>query len=167
QDENLMDASGLIGQYDLRYEPSQHMAYLYNYAGIPWKTQADVREIMETMYVDKPDGLSGNEDCGQMSAWYILSAMGFYQVCPGTPEYIIGSPVFDKVTIHLENEKDFTIKTNHISAENKYIQSVTLNGKPYTKSWFLHDDILNGSELIFEMGPAPNKEWGVKKENRP
>lgn len=166
-DETAIDATGLIGQYAHGNEPSHHMAYLYNYAGAPWKTQAIVREILDTMYDDKPDGLSGNEDCGQMSAWYILSAMGFYQVCPGTPEYIIGSPIFDKVTIHLENGKDFTIKANHVSKENKYIQSLTLNGKPYTKTWFSHDDILNGSELVFEMGAAPNKEWGAKTTDRP
>ena len=94
---NMFDSSiGLIGQYAHGNEPSHHMAYLYNYAGVPWKTQAIVYEILETMYDDQPDGLSGNEDCGQMSAWYILSAMGFYQVCPGTPEYIIGTPMFDK-----------------------------------------------------------------------
>ncbi len=166
-DETAIDATGLIGQYAHGNEPSHHMAYLYNYAGAPWKTQAIVSEILKTMYDDKPDGLSGNEDCGQMSAWYILSAMGFYQICPGTPEYIIGSPIFDKVTIHLENGKDFTVRANQVSSENKYIQSCTLNGKPYTKSWFSHDDILNGSELVFEMGRIPNKEWGTEKEDRP
>jgi predicted alpha-1,2-mannosidase len=166
-DENAIDATGLIGQYAHGNEPSHHMAYLYNYAGQPWKTQALVNQILETLYDDKPDGLSGNEDCGQMSAWYILSAMGFYQVCPGTPEYIIGSPLFPKVTIHLENGKDFVVKANNISAENKYIKSAAINGKPLTKSWFTHSDILSGSELIFEMGAVTNKEWGAKKEDRP
>ncbi len=166
-DETAIDATGLIGQYAHGNEPSHHMAYLYNYAGVPWKTQAIVHEILDTMYDDKPDGLSGNEDCGQMSAWYILSALGFYQVCPGTPEYIIGTPIFDKATIHLENGKDFVVKANHVSHENKYIQSATLNGKSLSKSWFTHEDILNGSELVFEMGSVPNKEWGAKKEDRP
>ncbi len=166
-DENAIDATGLIGQYAHGNEPSHHMAYLYNYAGTPWKTQAIVRKILDTMYDDKPDGLSGNEDCGQMSAWYILSAMGFYQVCPGTPEYIIGTPIFDRVTINLENGKKFIVQANHVSDKNIYIQSATLNGLPLTKSWFTHDDILNGSELVFEMGPEPNREWGAANENRP
>ena len=166
-DENVIDATGLIGQYAHGNEPSHHMAYLYNYAGQPWKTQALVRQILETLYDDKPDGLSGNEDCGQMSAWYILSAMGFYQVCPGTTEYIIGSPLFPKVTIHLENRKDFVVKANNILAENKYIRSATINGKPLTKSWFTHDDILQGSEIVFEMDSVPSKDWAVKQEDRP
>jgi predicted alpha-1,2-mannosidase len=167
RDGTVIDATGLIGQYAHGNEPSHHMAYLYNYVGVPWKTQAIVHGILDTMYDDQPDGLSGNEDCGQMSAWYILSAMGFYQVCPGTPEYIIGTPIFDKITIHLENGKDFVVKANHVSQENKYIQSATLNGKPLTKSWFTHEDILNGSELVFEMDSVPNKDWGAKKEDRP
>ena len=166
-DESAIDATGLIGQYAHGNEPSHHMAYLYNYAGAPWKTQAMVRQILDTMYDDKPNGLSGNEDCGQMSAWYIMSAMGFYQVCPGTPDYVIGSPVFNKVTIHLENGKNFTIQAKNVSGENKYIQSVSLDGNAYTKSWFTHDDILNGSVLSFEMGPTPNKSWGVAIEDRP
>ncbi|WP_158870069.1 GH92 family glycosyl hydrolase [Maribellus comscasis] len=166
-DEGAIDATGLIGQYAHGNEPSHHMAYLYNYAGAPWKTQSMVRRILDTMYDDKPNGLSGNEDCGQMSAWYILSAMGFYQVCPGTPDYVIGSPVFDKVTIHLENGKDFIILAKNISAENKYVQAVSLDGNPYTKSWFTHNDILNGSKLVFEMGASPNKNWGAASEDRP
>lgn len=166
-DKNVIDATGLIGQYAHGNEPSHHMAYLYNYAGQPWKTQALVRQILDTLYDDQPDGLSGNEDCGQMSAWYILSAMGFYQVCPGTPEYIIGSPLFPKVTIHLDNGKDFVIKSNNLSAENKYICSATLNGKPFTKSRFTHNDILQGSEIVFEMDSIPIKEWASKPEDRP
>jgi len=166
-DENAIDATGLIGQYAHGNEPSHHMVYLYNYAGQPWKTQALVNQILETLYEDKPDGLSGNEDCGQMSAWYILSAMGFYPVCPGTPEYIIGAPLFPRVTIHLENGKNFSVTAKNVSPENKYIQSVTLNGAPWSKSWFSHDDILNGSELVFEMGATPNQEWASKTEDRP
>ncbi len=166
-DEEVIDATGLIGQYAHGNEPSHHMAYLYNYAGKPWKTQAIVREILETMYDDQPDGLSGNEDCGQMSAWYILSAMGFYQVCPGTPQYIIGTPIFDKVTIHLENGKGFVVEAKNVSRENMYIQSASLNGKPLTKSWFAHEDIVNGSVLQFEMGPQPNKDWGARTADRP
>ena len=166
-DENVIDASGLIGQYAHGNEPSHHMAYLYNYAGAPWKTQAIIRQILDTLYDDQPNGLSGNEDCGQMSAWYILSSMGFYQVCPGTPEYVFGTPVFDKVTINLGNGKKFVIKATNPSPENKYIQSVTLNGVPYSKSWFTHQDIVTGSELVFKMGTTPNKSWGSAKEDRP
>ena len=166
-DENVIDASGLIGQYAHGNEPSHHMAYLYNYAGAPWKTQAIVRQILDTLYDDQPNGLSGNEDCGQMSAWYILSAMGFYQVCPGTPDYAIGTPIFDKVTINLENGKKFTVKAINPSSENKYIQSVTLNGAPYSKSYFTHQDILDGAELVFTMGASPNKGWGSDLKDRP
>jgi hypothetical protein len=166
-DENVIDASGLIGQYAHGNEPSHHMAYLYNYAGAPWKTQAIIRQILDTLYDDQPNGLSGNEDCGQMSAWYILSAMGFYQVCPGTPEYTIGTPIFDQVTINLENGKKFTIIAKNPSSGNKYIQSVTLNGAPYSKSWFTHQNILDGAKLVFEMGPTPNKNWGSAKDDRP
>lgn len=166
-DATVKDAAGLIGQYAHGNEPSHHMAYLYNYAGQPWKTQSLVRQILETLYDDKPDGLSGNEDCGQMSAWYILSSMGFYPVCPGDPTYIIGSPLFEKVTINLENGKKFTIRANGVSNENKYIQSATLNGKAYTRTWFTHDDIMSGSELVFEMAASPNKNWGASKDSRP
>ncbi|MEI6140512.1 MAG: GH92 family glycosyl hydrolase [Mariniphaga sp.] len=166
-DAAAIDATGLIGQYAHGNEPSHHMAYLYNYAGAPWKTQAIVRQILDAMYDDQPNGLSGNEDCGQMSAWYILSSMGFYQVCPGTPNYIMGTPIFDKVTINLENGKKFTIKANMVSPKNVFIQSATLNGVPYTRSWFTHNDILNGSELVLNMGAAPNKNWGTSMSDRP
>ena len=166
-DNIIVDATGLIGQYAHGNEPSHHMAYLYNYIGLPWKTQALISNILETLYDDQPDGISGNEDCGQMSAWYIMSAMGFYPVCPGDPTYTFGSPIFDQVTINLENGNKFTVKAENVSKDNKYIQSVTLNGKDYDKSWFKHEDIMNGSTLIFKMGDTPNKAWGVSKESRP
>ncbi|WP_372931785.1 GH92 family glycosyl hydrolase [Mariniphaga sediminis] len=166
-DDSVIDATGLIGQYAHGNEPSHHMAYLYNYAGQPWKTQKMVRQILDTLYDDQPDGLSGNEDCGQMSAWYILSAMGFYPVCPGTPDYIIGTPIFDEVVINLSNGKKFTVKAHNVSEKNSFIQSATLNGNPLQNAWFTHDDILAGSELVFEMGSAPNKDWGAAKEFRP
>lgn len=166
-DSGVIDASGLIGQYAHGNEPSHHMAYLYNYAGAPWKTQAMTREILETLYDDQPNGLSGNEDCGQMSAWYLLSAMGFYPVCPGSGSYAIGSPLFDSISVHLESGKTFKIKANHPSPQNKYIQSATLDGKPWTKSWFSHEAIANGSELIFEMGSSPNLSWGSAPDDRP
>ncbi|MEN8226741.1 MAG: GH92 family glycosyl hydrolase [Bacteroidota bacterium] len=166
-DAGVKDASGLIGQYAHGNEPSHHMAYLYNYAGAAPKTQKMIRKILHTMYDDTPDGLEGNEDCGQMSAWYILSSMGFYPVNPGDANYIIGTPLFERVTVHLENGKQFVIKANHVSDKNSYIQSATLNGLPHSKSWFTHDDITSGSELVFEMGPAPNKSWGTSGEERP
>ncbi len=166
-DNVIVDASGLIGQYAHGNEPSHHMAYLYNYIGKPWKTQNLIRQILETLYDDKPDGISGNEDCGQMSAWYIMSAMGFYPVCPGDPTYVIGTPIFDKVVINLENGKKFTIKAENVSLQNRYIQSATLNGKEYDKSWFSHSVITDGGTFVFRMGDKPNKEWGAAKENRP
>ena len=161
------DITGLIGQYAHGNEPSHHIAYLYDYAGQPWKTQKLVRKIMDDLYSDKPDGLCGNEDCGQMSAWYVLSAMGFYPVTPGYNIYAIGSPVFEKVTINLENGNKFIIKANNVSDDNFYIQSASLNGKPFNKSYIKHSNIMKGGELVFEMGPEPNKNWGTGKENVP
>ncbi len=146
------DITGLIGQYAHGNEPSHHMAYLYNYVGKPCKTQARVRQILEEQYTDLPDGLSGNEDCGQMSSWYVLSAMGFYSVTPGLDYYTIGTPLFDQATINLENGNQFVIKANKLSPFNKYIQSVKLNGNPYNKTYLQHMDIINGGELVFEMG---------------
>lgn len=158
------DITGLIGQYAHGNEPSHHMAYLYNYVGKPWKTQARVRQIMEEQYTVFPDGLSGNEDCGQMSAWYVLSAMGFYSVTPGLDYYTIGTPLFDEAVINLENGNQFAIKANKLSPYNKYIQSVTLNGEPYNKTYLNHQDIVNGGELVFEMGHQIGL-WGT--ESRP
>ena len=163
----VVDASGLIGQYAHGNEPSHQIAYLYNYAGAPFKTQKRVRQILTELYDDQPDGLSGNEDCGQMSAWYVLSALGFYPVTPGEPVYAIGSPIFDKATIHLENGKTFVIRAKKASAKNYDIQSATLNGKPWTKPWFQHQQILDGGELVFEMGATPNERWGAAKSDRP
>lgn len=151
---------GLIGQYAHGNEPSQHIAYLYNYAGEPWKTQQRVRQIMEERYGVDRMGLCGNDDCGQMSAWYVFSAMGFYPVCPSRPFYDIGSPIFEEVTIHLDNGKDFVIEARNTSQENKYIQQAKLNGIPLNSSRLRHSDLTAGGELIFEMGPEPNKAWG-------
>jgi predicted alpha-1,2-mannosidase len=161
------DITGLIGQYAHGNEPSHHMAYLYNYVGKPWKTQKIVRQIVDELYTINPDGLSGNEDCGQMSAWYVLSSMGFYPVTPGTDKYIIGSPVFDNTSIKLENGKTFKIISLNNSSENIYIQSVTFNGTKWTKSFITNQMIMNGGELIFEMGNTPNKSWANKNEDRP
>jgi len=161
------DERGSIGQYWHGNEPGHHLAYLYDYVGEPWKTQKLVRQILTELYRDKPEGLAGNEDCGQMSGWYILSAMGFYSVAPGQTIYAIGSPLFEKATIHLENGKKFVVKANHNSIDNKYIQSATLNGKRYSNSYLRHADIMNGPELVFEMGPKPNEKWGNGSKERP
>lgn len=161
------DITGLIGQYAHGNEPSHHIAYLYPFAGQPWKTQKLVHQVMSTLYRNNPDGLTGNEDCGQMSAWAVMSAMGFYQVTPGTDEYVIGTPWFSKVTINLENGKKFVIKAKNISANNFYIQSAKLNGKNYNTSFLKHTDIMNGGELNFTMGSKPNKKWGVGAGNEP
>jgi len=159
-----------IGQYVQGNEPVHHVAYLYDYAGEPWKTQKWVHRIMKEKYLAAPDGLCGNDDMGQMSAWYIFSAMGFYPVAPGQNVYAIGAPLFDELKLDLGefyNGNTFTVKANNISPENFYIQSATLNGKAYNKPWIMHDDIAKGGTLIFEMGPSPNKQWGNNTEDAP
>ena len=161
------DITGLIGQYAHGNEPSHHMAYLYNFAGQPWKTQELVRRIMDEQYSEHPDGLCGNEDCGQMSAWYVLSAMGFYPVTPGMDYYVTGSPIFDKISIHLENGNTCVIEARNNSPENKYIQSASLNGDPLTKSFIYHKDIMAGGHFAFDMGPEPNNTWGSEAEDIP
>ena len=150
-DNTSPDISGLIGQYAHGNEPSHHIAYMFNVAGQPKKTQYWVDRILQTQYNTTPNGLSGNEDCGQMSAWYIWSAMGLYPMNPASTEYQFGRPLFDKVTIHLPNGKTFTILAKNVSKDNKYIQSVKLNGKEYTKWSLSHQELLSGGELVFEM----------------
>ena len=164
---NVRDVSGLIGQYAHGNEPSHHIAYLYNFVGTPWKTQKLVREIMSNLYSDDPDGIDGNEDCGQLSAWYVLSAMGIYSVTPGMEYFVIGSPIFDKVTINMENGNKFEIIAKNNLAENPHIQSATLNGKNYAKSYINYFEFMNGSKLVLEMSDKPNYEWGTRKEDRP
>jgi predicted alpha-1,2-mannosidase len=161
------DITGLIGQYAHGNEPSHHMAYLYDYVAEPWKTQERVRQIMDQFYKAEPDGLIGNEDCGQMSAWYVLSAAGFYPVTPGSTVYAIGTPLFPEVRFNLENGKAFVIKAAGVSDRNIYIQSATLNCKPYHKSFLLHEDLMAGGELIFQMGARPNQGWGTGAGNPP
>lgn len=161
------DISGMIGQYAHGNEPSHQLAYEYDYIGQPWKTQAMVRKIMAELYADKPAGLSGNEDCGQMSAWYILSALGIYEVCPGGDQYAIGSPVVDKAVIHYENGSSFTIKVNNNQKGNVYIQSATLNGSPYNKSYITYSDLSKEGLLEFNMGNQPNKNWGSGDNDQP
>lgn len=162
-----VDVTGLIGQYAHGNEPSHHAAYLYSFVGQPWKTQELVRYIMDEFYTSQPDGLIGNEDCGQMSAWLVFSAMGFYPVAPGDNQYLFGSPLFDKLTVALENGKQIEIIAHNQSKENIYIRSVKLNGKNYQRSYITYDDIKNGAVIEFEMGPEPNKKWGAHQKYRP
>lgn len=161
------DITGLIGQYAHGNEPSHHMAYLYNYAGQPWKTQMYVRRIMDEFYKPVPEGLIGNEDCGQMSAWYILSAGGFYPVAPGSPVYDLGTPLFKEVKYNLENGKNFIVKAPNVSTKNFYVKSVKLNGKTLTYTNLSHKDIMNGGVLEFEMTDAPVKPTTLKSNYSP
>ncbi len=153
------DISGFIGLYAHGNEPSHHITHLYNYVGQPWKTQNLVDSVLYNLYFDDVNGLSGNEDCGQMSAWYLLNAMGIYQVAPGNPTYSIGRPLFDRVAINLTNGKQFVVKAQNVSKQNKYIQSATLNGQPLTTPFLTHDDIMNGAVLEFVMDATPS-DWG-------
>lgn len=161
------DITGLIGQYAHGNEPSHHVAYLYAYAGEQWKTAEKVRFIMDEFYTDRPDGIIGNEDCGQMSAWYLLSSMGLYQVNPSDGVFVFGSPCFKKVEMKVRGGKTFTVEAPNNNKENIYIQKVYLNGKPYNKSYIIYDDIINGSTLKFVMGKKPNKNFGKAPANRP
>ena len=161
------DISGLIGQYAHGNEPGHHTTYLYAFVGQQWKTAKLVRQILTTLYSDQPDGLSGNEDCGQMSAWYVFSALGIYPVNPVAGVYVFGSPIVDKATIAVPGGKSFTIVAKNNSPVNLFIQSVELNGKPYGKSYITHPDIIAGGELTFVMGPEPNKAFGNAPEDRP
>ena len=158
---------GMIGQYWHGNEPSHHLAYLYDYVGEAWKTQKLVNQILNNLYSTKNDGLAGNDDCGQISAWYILSSIGFYPVAPGQTIYAIGSPLFTKATIHLENGEKFVIRANNNSKGNIYIQSSLLNGKTWAKSYLSNQDLMKGGELVFEMGPNPNKKWGTAQSDQP
>jgi predicted alpha-1,2-mannosidase len=148
---------GIIGNYVHGNEPSHHAAYLYNWTGEPWKTQERVRMILKKMYRPSSDGLGGNDDCGQMSAWYIFTSLGFYPVCPGSDQYILGSPAVKEATLQLENGKTFTIEAPGQSDQNVYVQKVTLNGQPVTTNSITHADIMNGGKLVFYMGARPKK----------
>jgi predicted alpha-1,2-mannosidase len=161
------DVSGLIGMYAHGNEPNHHIPYLYVYAGAQWKTAAMVRRIEKEMYRDEPDGLSGNEDCGQMSAWYVMSSMGLYQVNPSNGVYVFGSPLFSSITMNLSSGKKFTVNTKNNSDKNIYIQSAKLNGKPYKNSFITYNQIMRGGTLEFVMGPQPNKTFGSAKSCRP
>jgi len=160
------DITGLIGQYAHGNEPSHHMAYLYNFVNKPSKTQEKVRQILTELYSNKPDGISGNEDCGQMSAWYVFSSLGFYPVTPGSNEYIFGTPLFNKASIELENGNTFTIIAANNSEENKYIQSVSLNGNVLSRTFLNHNEIIEGGTIFYEMGPSPS-DWGTQEGQEP
>ena len=160
------DITGLIGQYAHGNEPSHHILYMYNYVGQPWKGADKIRYVLANLYHDDFDGLSGNEDVGQMSAWYILSSVGFYQVDPAGGRYVFGSPLFDEATLNVGNGKTFRVVAHNNSSENKYIQSAKLNGKPYTRSYIDFKDIVRGGTLEFVMGNKPSQ-FGVKPSDRP
>jgi predicted alpha-1,2-mannosidase len=143
------------------------MIYLYNYAGQPWKTQKWVREVMNRMYAPTPDGYCGDEDNGQTSAWYVFSAMGFYPVTPGSDQYVLGAPLFKKITVKLENGKEVVINAPENNAENKYIQSASFNGKEYSKNWLSHSELMRGAVIDFKMGAMPNIKRGISEEDFP
>jgi predicted alpha-1,2-mannosidase len=161
------DATGLVGLYAQGNEPSFHIPYLYDFSGQPWKTQKRVRQLMDIWYGDGPLGIPGDDDGGETSSWYVFSAMGFYPVCPGSPVYEIGSPIFEKSVIRMDNSKEFTVIAHHVSAQNKYIQSAQLNGKPLQRAWFRHAEIANGGTLVLEMGNKPNTLWGSSPDDAP
>ena len=156
-----------MGNYAHGNQPIQHMIYLYNYAGQPWKTQYWVREVMNRLYTPTPDGYCGDEDNGQTSAWYVFSAMGFYPVCPGTNQYVLGAPLFKKITLQLENGKTFVINAPANNEQNRYLQSASINGKPYTQNWISHQDILKGGVFEATMGSKPNTARGIAEKDFP
>jgi predicted alpha-1,2-mannosidase len=155
------DCTGLIGQYVQGNQPDQQAAYYYDWGGQPWKTQMRVRQILEEMYGSDASGYAypGMDDQGATSSWYVFSAMGFYPVDPSSPDYIIGSPIFDDVKLQLGNGKTLEVEARNNSTANMYIQSATLNGKPWNKPWFSHDDVKDGGKFVFVMGPKPST-WG-------
>jgi predicted alpha-1,2-mannosidase len=161
------DATGLVGLYAQGNEPSFHIPYLYDFSGQPWMTQKRVRQLMDIWYGDGPLGIPGDDDGGETSSWYVFSAMGFYPVCPGSPVYEIGSPIFEKTVILMGNGKEFTIVAHGVSAQNKYIQSARLNGAPLDKPWFRHAAIAGGGTLVLEMANRPNFKWGSASDDAP
>lgn len=156
-----------MGNYAHGNQPIQHMIYMYNYAAQPWKAQYWIREVMDKLYTPQADGYCGDEDNGQTSAWYVFSAMGFYPVCPGANQYVIGTPYFDKMTLHLENGKTMTITAQNCSQENKYIQSLSINGTPSTKNFFTHEQLTQGGNIQYVMGSTPNKQRGINDSDAP
>jgi predicted alpha-1,2-mannosidase len=165
--EHVEDISGLIGNYAHGNEPSHHIAYLYVYAGAPWRTQERLEQIVRTQYQPTPDGLSGNDDLGQMSAWLLFTALGFYPVTPGSGEYVIGRPFVDRVVLNLPNGKRFTVVAEGLSDANRYVGDVQLNGKALARTFVRHDEIVAGGELRFVMQAKANTAWGRKRDSRP
>ena len=161
------DISGLIGYYAHGNEPSHHIAYLYDYAGAPWKTQQRLKQIMDSQYAPTPTGLAGNDDLGQMSAWYIFTALGFYPVAPASNQFVIGRPFLRHATLHLPNGKTFTIVADRMDDAHPYIGSVTLDGKPWSRTWIGYENIVAGGELRFTMQDTPNRRWGAGRDARP
>jgi predicted alpha-1,2-mannosidase len=164
---DVEDIAGMIGQYIHGNEPSHHLAYLYDYAGEPWRTQERLKQIVDSQYKPTPDGLVGNDDLGQMSAWLIFTALGFYPVAPGSNEYVIGRPFVERATITLPNGKSFRVVAENMSDENRYVAGVTLNGKPLNRSFLRHGEILAGGELRFTMEARPNTVWATQVSSRP
>ena len=161
------DIAGMVGQYAHGNEPCHHMAYLYTYAGAAHKTQDRVRRLLEMEYDDQPDGLAGNEDCGQMSAWYVISSLGFYAVDPVSGNYVFGTPLFDRAEVELGQGKKLVVEAKRTSPGDQYIQSISFNGKPHTKLWFHHADITNGATIVFSMGPKPSQQFGAGEDALP
>src|SRR5690606_6753619 len=157
--EHMEDITGLIGWYAHGNEPSHHVAYLYAYAGQPWRTQARLKQVMDTQYKPTPDGLAGNDDLGQMSAWYAFTALGFYPVAPGSNEYILGRPFLPRATLNLPNGKRFIVVAEGLDDAHAYVGSVALNGKPLDRVFLTHEEILAGGELRFTMQAEPKKDW--------
>ena len=155
------DIAGLVGQYAHGNEPSHHIAYLYVYAGEPWKAQARVRSLMDTMYHDDPDGTAGNEDVGQMSAWFFLSALGFYPVDPVSGTYVLGSPLVERASLKLHSGAHLEVQVKRADPSHVYVQSFSLNGKPQQRLWFRHSEIAQGGQLMIELGPEPNHSLGT------
>jgi predicted alpha-1,2-mannosidase len=156
-----------MGNYAHGNQPIQHAIYLYNYSGEPWKAQYWVREVMDKLYTPAPDGYCGDEDNGQTSAWYVFSAMGFYPVCPGTNEYILGSPLFKNMTLYLENGKRIILNAENNSKTNRYIASVTVNGQQYSKNYLTHDTLVNGAVIDYQMSSTPEKSRGTDENDFP
>jgi predicted alpha-1,2-mannosidase len=164
---HMEDITGLIGWYAHGNEPSHHVAYLYAYAGQPWRTQERLKQIMDTQYAPRADGLAGNDDLGQMSAWFVFTALGFYPVAPASNEYVIGRPFVDRAVLNLPNGKRFSVVAEHLDAAHPYIGQVTLNGRPLEHSAIRHQDIMAGGELRFTMQAAPNRQWATRSSERP
>jgi predicted alpha-1,2-mannosidase len=164
---DVEDIAGMIGQYIHGNEPSHHLAYLYNYAGQPLRTQERLKQIVESQYKPAPDGLVGNDDLGQMSAWMVFTGLGFYPVAPGSNEYVLGRPFVERAALNLPNGKQFRVVAENLSDRNRYVSRVTLNARPLTRSYLRHDEIMAGGELRFVMSDQPNRSWGAGADARP